>query len=82
MFRMPPETRWANVKAQTRQLAIGQLIELIGNIKVGEVGGPRQRVLILLAVTRWLLPGAAGVALDGRARRWPRPCAGVRSARW
>ena len=36
IFRVPPEARWPHLKAQARQSTIGQLIDTISNIQVGD----------------------------------------------
>ena len=36
IFRVPPEARWPHLKAQARQSTIGQLIDTIINIQVGD----------------------------------------------
>ena len=36
IFRVPPEARWPLLKAQARQPTIGQLIDTISNIQVGD----------------------------------------------
>ena len=36
IFRVPPEARWPLLKAQARQSTIGQLIDTISNIQVGD----------------------------------------------
>ena len=36
IFWVPPEARWPLLKAQARQSTIGQLIDTISNIQVGD----------------------------------------------
>ena len=36
IFRVPPKARWPHLKAQARQPTIGQLIDTISNIQVGD----------------------------------------------
>ena len=36
IFRVPPKARWPLLKAQARQPTIGQLIDTISNIQVGD----------------------------------------------
>ena len=55
IFWVPSEARWGCLKAQARQPSIGQLIDMISNIKVGDVAA-RQSL--------WL-------QANGRARQVP-----------
>ena len=45
IFWVPREAGWGRLKAQARQAIIGQLIEMISNIKVGDEDARSQDVL-------------------------------------